>query len=340
MKTLKLWFTDFYFGFEAKDNFFTQLLSKSYIIELDENSPDYLIYSCHGHEFLNYNCVRIFYTGENLKPDFNLCDYAIGFDYINFNNRYLRFPNFAFYEGQFDQLIIPKNINSSDLTAKKQFCNFIYANSLADPTRDNFFHLLNKYKKVASPGKHLNNLSMDIGERAANDWMFTKIEFQSSCKFSIAFENTPSPGYTTEKLLHAFITGTIPIYWGNPEVTKDFNPKSFINCHDFESFEDVIGKVKEIDNDDEMFLAMLNEPPFRNNSIPENLKKDSLSGFLKRIFDKKKEDAIQRPGYGTVIKYENDIKEMILFKEKYRRITKYADLFGLRRLYKTLISRF
>jgi len=326
MKTLKLWFTDFYPGFEAQDNFFTQLLSKSYIIELDENNPDYLIYSCHGHEFLNYNCVRIFYTGENLKPDFNLCDYAIGFDYIHFNNRYLRFPNFAFYEGQFDQLINSKNPDSLDLSAKKHFCNFIYANSYADPTRDIFFHLLNQYKKVASPGKHLNNISMDVGERYAKDWMFTKIEFQSSCKFSLAFENTSSPGYTTEKLLHAFITGTIPIYWGNPEVTKDFNPKSFINCHDFESFEDVVGKVKEIDNDEEMFLSMLNEPPFQNNIIPENLKTDTLLNFLQNIFEQKKEDAFQRSFYGTAVKYENDIKDMILFKKKYRSMTQFLSL--------------
>jgi len=326
MKTLKIWFTDFYPGFEPQDNFITQLLSKSYSIELDKNKPDYLIYSCHGHEFLNYNCVRIFYTGENLKPDFNLCDYAIGFDYIHFNNRYLRFPNFAFYEGQFQQLIISKNPGSLDLFAKKHFCNFIYANSNADPTRDNFFYLLNQYKKVASPGKHLNNISMDVGERYAKDWMFTKIEFQSSCKFSIAFENTSSPGYTTEKLLHAFITGTVPIYWGNPEVTKDFNPKAFINCHDFECFEDVVCKVKEIDNDDEMFKSMLNEPPFRNNIIPENLRKEPLLVFLKNIFDQKKEDAFQRSFYGTSAKYENDIKEMILFRKKYRSMTQFLSL--------------
>jgi hypothetical protein len=167
---------------------------------------------------------------------------------------------------------------------------------------------------------------MDVGERAAKDWMFTKIEFQSSCKFSIAFENTSSPGYTTEKLLHAFITGTIPIYWGNPEVTKDFNPKAFINCHDFESFEDVVSKVKEIDNDEEMFLSMLNEPPFRNNIIPENLKTDTLLNFLQNIFEQMKEDAFQRSFYGTAVKYENNIKEMILFRKKYRRITEFLSL--------------
>lgn len=84
---------------------------------------------------------------------------------------------------------------------------------------------------------------------------------------------------------------------------------------------------------------MLNEPPFRNNIIPENLKTDILLNFLQNIFEQKKEDAFQRSFYGTAVKYENDIKEMILFRKKYRRITDYADLFGLRGLYKTLISR-
>src|SRR5690606_9454891 len=170
MKTIKLWFTDFFKDFNPEDNYIYHLLSDHYIIKLTPQNPDYLIYSCYGNDFLKYDCVRIYYTGENLRPDFNLCDYAIGFDHLNFGERYLRYPNFALIEDQFLQLI--KREVSEDYKAvnKDYFCNFIYANSQADPVRDQFFHLLNEYKKVSSPGKHLNNISMEVGERFSQDW--------------------------------------------------------------------------------------------------------------------------------------------------------------------------
>lgn len=317
MKDIKIWFTDFYRDFESTDNPLSNLLKQSYNIVLDKDKPDYLIYSCHGNDFLQYDCIRIYYTGENLVPDFNLCDYAIGFERLDFRDRYLRYPNFAFLDDQFNQLTKNRNFDLKTITEKNQFCNFIYSNSGAHPARDQFFYLLNKYRVITSPGKHLNNSTLFVGERFANDWMFSKLEFQSQCKFSIAFENTTSPGYTTEKILHAFISNTVPIYWGNPEVTKDFNPKAFINCHDFEDFEAVVERIREVDNNDELYLSILNEPPFVDNQIPEELKKNKLTAFLQNIFDQEKEKAIRRSFYGTSLKYENDLKKMVSLSKQH-----------------------
>ena len=155
-----------------------------------------------------------------------------------------------------------------------------------------------------------------MGERFAADWMFSKLEFQSQSKFTIAFENTSSPGYTTEKILHAFISNTIPIYWGDPEVTKDFNPKAFINCQDFEDFEAVMDRIREVDTDDGLYLSILNESPFVDNNIPEELKKSKLTVFLQNIFDQEIEIAVRRSVYGTSLKYENNLKEMVSLSKK------------------------
>lgn len=320
MKTIKLWFTDFYDGFEPDNNFFFNHLSKDYNLVVVKENPDFLFFSCYGNDFLKYDCVKIFYTGENLRPDFNLCDYAIGFDYMEFADRYIRIPNFAFYEEQFEQLILDKS--KMPPKEKKFFCNFIYSNSNADPTRDQFFHLLSSYKKVDSPGTHLNNIKFNVGKRFSSDWMFSKIEFQSRSKFSIAFENTTSPGYTTEKLLHAFISDTIPIYWGNPEVEKDFNPKAFINCHNYGNFQEVVDRVKQIDNDPELYNSILREPAFRQNLIPENLRKERVLSFLKSILDQDPKEALKRPAYGTTAKYEKDLKNLINLKNKVSKIKK------------------
>jgi len=316
MKKIKLWFTDFYKGFEPANNYFHSLLSELYTIELNQNDPDYLIYSCYGNEFLNYNCIKIYYTGENLVPDFNLCDYAIGFHFLNFNDRYLRYPNFALFEDQFKQLTLNPASMENLISRKDHFCNFIYANSNADPKRDHFFQLLNNYKKISSPGSHLNNIKINVGKRFSSDWMFTKIDFQSRCKFSIAFENSSAPGYTTEKIMHAFLSNTIPIYWGNPEIEKDFNPKAFINCHEYNSFEEVISRIKKIDQDDELYKTILEEPAFRNNKIPEALKPSTLINFISSILDRDLKNTRIRPEYGTTVKYENNLKYLIRLRRK------------------------
>ncbi len=323
MRTIKIWFTDFYDGFDPQDNYLYHLLAKKYSVELSPSGPDYLIYSCYGDNFLNYNCVRIYYTGENLRPDFNLCDYAIGFDHLDFGERYLRFPNFSFFEDQFLELVKGDDNEVRTSSGKDHFCNFIYANSEADPARDRFFHLLNTYKKVASPGTHLNNISIDVGERFSADWMYTKLEFQSRCKFTIAFENSSSPGYTTEKLLHAFIAGTVPIYWGNPEVIMDFNPEAMINCHDYDTFEEVVERVRVIDHNDKLYEKILNAPPFKENTVPLHLQKDRLECFLENIFNKNKKDAIKRPAYGTTRKYEKSMKDLHQIKARYAKLKPY-----------------
>ena len=72
--------------------------------------------------------------------------------------------------------------------------------------------------------------------------------------------------------MHAFITNTIPIYWGDPHAIKDFNPDAFINCHNFNNFSEVVEFVKQVDQDEKLYLEILNAPAFPNNEIPKHLK--------------------------------------------------------------------
>ena len=60
-----------------------------------------------------------------------------------------------------------------------------------------------------------------------------------------------------EKLLTSFEAHTVPIYWGNPYVTEEFNPEAFVNCMDYESFDEVVKRVKEIDEDDDLWAYMV-----------------------------------------------------------------------------------
>lgn len=281
-KIIKIKFVDFYQSFNKEDNDFINALRECFDVELSDQ-PDYLFYSVFGYEHLKYNCIRIFYTGECYTPNFNECDYAIAFDRLSFGDRYLRIPlyNILQYKPEYERLKNRPVFSETDLKAKKGFCSFVVSNCFADDVRAVFYDKLSQYKTVASGGRFRNNIGGAVAD---------KKNFQSEYKFAIAFENTSYDGYCTEKLMEAFTAGTIPIYWGDPGVVKDFNPESFINAHDFNSFDEVVARVKEIDNDDALYLKIRNANPLLNSNTDSG-----LAGFLYHIVDQDIEKAHRRP---------------------------------------------
>ena len=81
---MKVWYTDMWRAFapqRLKDYLGYQLLSDKRNLVLSPDYRDILFYSCFGDEYLKYECLRVFYTPENVRPDFRKCDYAFSFDY-------------------------------------------------------------------------------------------------------------------------------------------------------------------------------------------------------------------------------------------------------------------
>ena len=93
--------------------------------------------------------------------------------------------------------------------------------------------------------------------------------------------------------MHAFAAGTIPIYWGATDVCKDFNPKSFINVHDYKSLDEVCQRVIEIDTDENEYLAMCKEPIYTDDSLCKNYydNTDFVWNFIAKIFERGPEAA-------------------------------------------------
>ena len=250
MKKIKVNFVDFWGSFNPNDNFILDALKKNFDVELSDN-PDFLFCSSFGKKFLKYDCVRIHYEGENLSPDFNLYDYALGFAYITFDDRYLRLPHYVLYPDACKMALAKHTLTDEEYKKHNKFCNYVISNAMSSPERSSMIKVLESYKKVDSGGKYKNNVGGPVKD---------KIEFEKSYKFTMAIENSPSNGYTTEKIIEAFAGATIPIYYGSKDIAKEFNEKAFINCHNYNSFEEVLERVKEIDNNDEMFLSMVKEP--------------------------------------------------------------------------------
>ena len=294
MKTIKIKYCDFWKHWNENDNFIINALRKKYNVEICDD-PDYIFFSNFNEDFqhMDYNdCVKIFYTQENIVPDFNYADYGIGYDNIFFEDRYFRFPIYLIPEryGKSWDLMKKKHlIENENKMLEREFCSFVVSNGNADEIRKQAFECLCTYKKVNSGGKYLNNIGYEDG-------VLDKLDFSRKHKFSLCFENTAHRGYTTEKIVEAFAAQTIPIYWGNPEITTLFNAKAFINVSDCRNVEEILERVKEIDNDDLKYMEMLKSPAL-NPDISETYWEDMQNdfyNFLDSIFSQKKEDAYRR----------------------------------------------
>lgn len=290
MKTIKIQFLDFYRAFydNIESDLFVKILKKHFDVQICDN-PDYVIFSAFGesHWKVPDRCVKIFYTGENLAPDFNACDFAIGFEYMDYQDRYWRLPIYLRY----DRLLLEKMEHKHEIPSnweikneKPDFCSFVVSNS-RNRERNNAFLRLNDFKHVDSGGRYMNNIGGAVSD---------KLAFESRHKFSLCYENDRHDGYTTEKIMEAFAARTVPIYWGDPQIARVFNPEAFINVSDYSSFEDVIEKVAYLDSHDEAYMKMLQAPAMLPSQRPIDSQLESFEQWFIGIFERPLEDAYRR----------------------------------------------
>lgn len=278
-RRIKIRYVDFWANCDFENHILTRALRENYDVEIvNDDAADYVFFSIFGdeHWFLPERCIKIFYTGENVCPDFNACDYGIGFEWMDYGDRYLRFPNYyatKFFE-RTTRLMEDKHLRP--VPEKTEFCSFIVSNPQGNPIRKQLFEKLSQYKQVNSGGRWLNNVGGPVPD---------KLEFERKHKFSICCENSSHSGYTTEKLVESFAAQTVPIYWGDPEVTKIFNPKAFINAMDYDTLDDVLAAVKAIDSSDNLYQQMLREPAMKAQNMTLDRQFQLMIEFLKNIVD-------------------------------------------------------
>ena len=91
----------------------------------------------------------------------------------------------------------------------------------------------------------------------------------------MCFENRSKPGYHTEKLFHAKLCGTIPIYWSSETYGLDFNKDCCLHLNDFESVDHLVEHVLYLNSDERKYREKVSHPLFLN--LP-NL--DSFNNFM------------------------------------------------------------
>lgn len=267
MKKIRLGFTD---TFGTVKEFFTEVLSREYEIERDDENPEYLIFGDRNfgsqNELEKYKrpgITRIFYTGENERPFHYRCHYSISFDHTTSTN--YRLPLYVIYDWDNKRKGVRNSDsirhNEGDSIQEREFCSFIVKNGSCEK-RNEFFHKLSQYKKVTSAGPLFNNTGyvLEGGDRAVQ----AKAEFLPRFKFNMCFENSSYPGYATEKLFESLCFQTVPIYWGSPTIECDFNSHAFVNWNDYLDDDKMINRIIELDQDVTKYAEIYSQPMFTN----------------------------------------------------------------------------
>jgi len=157
----------------------------------------------------------------------------------------------------FDPILKPKN-------SKKNF--LIYAASHCVDFREDAFDALSEIDVVHRGGecwgnrhdpKRVIDQSHEVDRWHGSNGNHL---LYSNYRFSLVMENTYVPGYISEKIMNAYLGGSIPIWFGTKEIFAIFNPKSFI-YYDVANPQIALDQIRYLESHPEAYEQMLNEEP-------------------------------------------------------------------------------
>lgn len=233
------------------------------------------------------NKKYIYWSGETHKRfEFGNNKYEAKALYIltEINN----LDNYLYIPFCLDSSWIYKDRKYNDILERKYLIAYCHKNKVkaredifnlfVEKTNKNTCHSLSKCN-----GKYpKTNISKKI--KILDDWDNSKlIDIYSQYKFVLAMENTCSHGYITEKIINAFYSGAIPIYWGSSNINDFFNEKAFINVNNFNSFEECVDYV--ISLDDETIKKMSQEPIYKDNDLINLFNEEYNNKYGNKVLD-------------------------------------------------------
>lgn len=309
-RVFRVVFTDMWDDFNPSYNMFTLMLTEAgrhltppvriegFAPQDLKEKPDLCMFGPFGNRWIQFDSSipKVHYTGENSpmigREDVKL---NIGFQHADFKDQeYLRLPLWMLEIDWFgcdkERIANPKPLSIDACTKvdtteglHKKFCAFVVTNP-CNPVRNAAFQWLSQYKRVDSAGRLYNNVGDVIfAGLGGGGGEIKKFEFLRDYKFCLAYENSSSQGYTTEKFLHAKAAGCVPIYWGDPKIERDFDSAGFIDARNFTRPDQLIEAVRKLDQSPELYSKAFSVPAL--DETRRDLVRRTLSECARRIFN-------------------------------------------------------
>jgi len=307
-------------------NFVKFVLSKKYNVVVDSENPDLVLYTnlhtspdeydqflkCNvkGYDRNNKNIKFLYVSGEatHFMDHINNGSNFFSMGYEKFEHeRYLRVPSYVFdswtlfdesriYDTPFSWLTEKRNYDEI-IKKQKGFCSIAQASDVH--FRGLVFDKLSEYKQVTSSGPWRGNVSPEDALNKMQWWApqyhgrtdgltyREKIDFFRKFKFNISIQLLNIENLVQEKLLHAFVSGAVPLFYGNKNIEQEgFNPDAFINLHNYENnLDEFLELVKRIDTDNNLHKKYIEEPIFVDNKLPQYFDTEYLLDFFDKIIN-------------------------------------------------------
>lgn len=268
-------------------------LQEQLVYTNDSNGSDIIILGPYGNDkaterILEASGWKLFITGENIAPNYALCDASLSFQEESYQGRNFRLPVWMFELNWFEDTETtftraeteylltqnrPLNFNVSAFLTRKPEVLAVF-----NAFESNRFAVARKFSD--------KNLLVGVGRPFGNENQWSggfyrgKCELISSFMCNMCFENTVSTGYITEKPLHARAMGALPLLSCNTSL-PDFNWLPTLNLTNFSSLDEFIEITMFYLARPSLLFEKLDSPIFQN--IP-NIQNAQF--FIRNAFSK------------------------------------------------------
>ena len=259
------------------------------VTKTQSKNPRIVVFSFAGREHKKYpNAKLVFVSGEahdcSKKIYQLLIDSKTALALRAKTGRFLYVPLAAMsfwerYEHTPTALVTPVR----NIPPKPRFCAFLAFHNVA--FRNALVRKIAKYKAVDALGVCMNPEINDVKKtdrklyNAKITYYDTSVVKYRPYRFVICCENKRVKGYCTEKIINARLAHAVPIYLGDPDVSKLFNPRAFVDA----SKPGFMRQIMELDKNKAKFEAMVRAPWFRNNTLPNWMKAEHAAAAIRKI---------------------------------------------------------
>lgn len=209
------------------------------------DDADILFQSCYRNilpDHVGAQALRLIFLGENVRPSYTSFDYSFSFDMSSYLGRNIYLPLWLLEIDWFNKVAYPDRITRPLSSVSKGFtydpCSrngkIIYVGNNSEPHR---ISVIESIKQAGFIVDIYGSHTRPVGD---------KHRLYSQYSLALTFENSYSPGYITEKLVHAFQSRIPAIYYGCLDSGHIKDSPFIFSCFPYDCEDSVVGYISTL----------------------------------------------------------------------------------------------